>query len=58
MNLCPRCQGPIPKQDAAVPAGKPVYCLHCDAMLVRIGAEWVVMEPTTGLSDTGSDTPG
>lgn len=58
MNLCPRCQRPLPTQDAEVPVGKPVYCLHCDAMLVRTSGEWVVMEPTPEPSDTDFDAQG
>ena len=45
MVLCPRCQGPIPK-DAERPSGNTVYCPHCDALLVQSGNEWVEVEPT------------
>jgi hypothetical protein len=45
MTLCPRCQGPIPK-DAERPTGNTVYCRHCDALLVRSGDDWVEVEPT------------
>jgi predicted amidophosphoribosyltransferase len=45
MTFCPRCQRPIPN-DAERPTGNTVYCPHCDALLVRNGAEWVEIEPT------------